>query len=156
MTIRNTLFTALILLISNSAFADQNRDLVQNYLNSFGSRDAQGIFKLINWEGVDKESRRSLQKYIKSGFKGRQIRRIFIEPVTAATQPSYVQDGKTYQLNLKPTGQLNIVFIDNKNKRSTTKMYVGQHKGELLIGSAVAAPEELACNGPKDKQTASC
>ncbi|WP_415900331.1 hypothetical protein [Neptuniibacter sp. QD48_11] len=152
MTLRKTLITAFAILISNSAFADQNRDLVQNYLNSFGSRDAQGIFNLINWEGVDKESRRSLQKYIKSGFKGRQIRRIFIEPVAEGTNPSYVQDGKTYELNLKPSGQLNIVFIDNKNKRSTTKMYVGEHKGSLLIGSAVVAPEELACNAPKKEE----
>ncbi|WP_415897673.1 hypothetical protein ACMXYX_04140 [Neptuniibacter sp. QD72_48] len=154
MTLRKTLITAFAILISNSAFADQNRELVQNYLNSFGSRDAQGIFNLINWEGVDKESRRSLQKYIKSGFKGRQIRRIFIEPIAEGTNPSYVQDGKTYELNLKPSGQLNIVFIDNKNKRSTTKMYVGEHKGSLLIGSAVVAPEELACNAPKiEEQT---
>lgn len=152
MTLRKTLITAFAILISNSAFADQNRDLVQNYLNSFGSRDAQGIFNLINWEGVDKESRRSLQKYIKSGFKGRQIRRIFIEPVAEGTNPSYVQDGKTYELNLKPSGQLNIVFIDNKNKRSTTKMYVGEHKGSLLIGSAVVSPEELACNAPKKEE----
>ncbi|WP_415905309.1 hypothetical protein ACMXYW_04045 [Neptuniibacter sp. QD48_55] len=152
MTLRKTLITAFALLISSSAFADQNRELVQNYLNSFGSRDAQGIFNLINWEGVDKESRRSLQKYIKSGFKGRQIRRIFIEPVAEGTNPSYVQDGKTYELNLKPSGQLNIVFIDNKNKRSTTKMYVGEHKGSLLIGSAVVAPEELACNAPKKEE----
>ncbi|WP_415887239.1 hypothetical protein ACMXYO_04155 [Neptuniibacter sp. QD37_6] len=154
MTLRKTLITAFALLISSSAFADQNRELVQNYLNSFGSRDAQGIFNLINWEGVDKESRRSLQKYIKSGFKGRQIRRIFIEPVAEGTNPSYVQDGKTYELNLKPSGQLNIVFIDNKNKRSTTKMYVGEHKGSLLIGSAVVAPEELACNAPKKEEQA--
>lgn len=152
MTLRKTLITAFAILISNSAFADQNRELVQNYLNSFGSRDAQGIFNLINWEGVDKESRRSLQKYIKSGFKGRQIRRIYIEPVAEGTNPSYVQDGKTYELNLKPSGQLNIVFIDNKNKRSTTKMYVGEHKGSLLIGSAVVAPEELACNAPKKEE----
>ncbi|WP_415883746.1 hypothetical protein [Neptuniibacter sp. QD34_54] len=154
MTLRKTLITAFAILISNSAFADQNRELVQNYLNSFGSRDAQGIFNLINWEGVDKESRRSLQKYIKSGFKGRQIRRIFIEPIAEGTNPSYVQDGKTYELNLKPSGQLNIVFIDNKNKRSTTKMYVGEHKGSLLIGSAIVAPEELACNAPKKEEQA--
>ncbi|WP_415894969.1 hypothetical protein ACMXYQ_12995 [Neptuniibacter sp. PT34_22] len=152
MTLRKTLITAFAILISNSAFADQNRELVQNYLNSFGSRDAQGIFNLINWEGVDKGSRRSLQKYIKSGFKGRQIRRIFIEPIAEGTDPSYVQDGKTYELNLKPSGQLNIVFIDNNNKRSTTKMYVGEHKGSLLIGSAVVAPEELACNAPKKEE----
>lgn len=154
MTLRKTLITAFAILISNSAFADQNRELVQNYLNSFGSRDAQGIFNLINWEGVDKESRRSLQKYIKSGFKGRQIRRIFIEPIAEGTNPSYVQDGKTYELNLKPSGQLNIVFIDNKNKRSTTKMYVGEHQGSLLIGSAVVAPEELACNAPNKEEQA--
>jgi len=154
MTLRKTLITAFAILISNSAFADQNRELVQNYLNSFGSRDAQGIFNLINWEGVDKESRRSLQKYIKSGFKGRQIRRIFIEPIAEGTNPSYVQDGKTYELNLKPSGQLNIVFIDNKNKRSTTKMYVGEHKGSLLIGSAVVAPEELACSAPNKEEKA--
>ncbi|WP_415903003.1 hypothetical protein ACMXYR_03990 [Neptuniibacter sp. QD29_5] len=152
MTLRKTLITAFAILISNSAFADQSRELVQNYLNSFGSRDAQGIFNLINWEGVDKESRRSLQKYIKSGFKGRQIRRIYIEPVAEGTNPSYVQDGKTYELNLKPSGQLNIVFIDNKNKRSTTKMYVGEHKGSLLIGSAIVAPEELACNAPNKEE----
>ncbi|WP_415890523.1 hypothetical protein ACMXYV_04210 [Neptuniibacter sp. SY11_33] len=154
MTLRKTLITAFAILISNSAFADQNRELVQNYLNSFGSRDAQGIFNLIHWEGVDKESRRSLQKYIKSGFKGRQIRRIFIEPIAEGTNPSYVQDGKTYELNLKPSGQLNIVFIDNKNKRSTTKMYVGEHQGSLLIGSAVVAPEELACNAPNKEEQA--
>lgn len=143
--LRKTITFAFALLITSTAFADQNSLLVQNYLNSFASRDAQGLFNLIHWEGVDKESRRSLQKYIRSGFKGRQIRRIYIEPIENNNTPSYVQDGKTYQLNLKPTGQLNIVYISNKGKRSTTKLYVGEHNGRLKIGSAVVAPEALAC-----------
>lgn len=150
---RNIFVTILALAISNTAIADERSLLVQKYLNSFASRDAAGIFKLINWKGVDKQSRESLQKYIKSGFKGRQIRRIYIEPLAKDTNPSYVQDGKTYQLNLKPSGQLNIVYINNKGKRSSTQLFVGKHKGELMIGSAVLAPESLACNKPESKNT---
>ena len=149
--LRNFFVTILAVVISNTAIADENSLLVQKYLNSFASRDAAGIFQLINWEGVDKQSRASLQKFIKSGFKGRQIRRIYIEPVAEGTDPSYVQDGKTYELNLKPTGQLNIVYISNKGKRSSTQLFVGQHNGELMIGSAVVAPESLACSNPESK-----
>ncbi|MCP4598437.1 hypothetical protein [Neptuniibacter sp.] len=149
--LRNFFVTILAVVISSTAIADENSLLVQKYLNSFASRDAAGIFQLINWEGVDKQSRASLQKYIKSGFKGRQIRRIYIEPVAEGTDPSYVQDGKTYELNLKPTGQLNIVYISNKGKRSSTQLFVGQHNGELMIGSAVVAPESLACGNPESK-----
>lgn len=137
------------LLMSSMAIADKNSLFVQNYLNSFASRDAQGIFNLINWEGVDKESRRSLQKYIKSGFKGRQIRRIYIDPIAQNAPQSYIQDGKKYALNLKPTGQLNIVYINNKGKRTTSTLFVGEYKGQLKIGSAIAAPETIACNGNK-------
>ncbi|MCP4598289.1 hypothetical protein [Neptuniibacter sp.] len=150
--LRNFFVTILAVIICNTAVADENSLLVQKYLNSFASRDAAGIFQLINWEGVDKQSRQSLQKYIKSGFKGRQIRRIYIEPVAEGADPSYVQDGKTYQLNLKPTGQLNIVYISNKGKRSSTQLFVGQHNGELMIGSAVVAPESLACGNPESKK----
>lgn len=153
MTLRNTLAALLVALISSTAFADQNSLFVQNYLNSFASRDAQGIFNLINWEGVDKESRRSLQRYIKSGFKGRQIRRIYIEEIPEGLNPSYVQDGKTYQLNLKPTGQLNIVYISNKGQRTSSQLFVGEHNGKLKIGSAVVAPESLACGNAQDKTT---
>lgn len=153
--LRNFFVTILAVVICNTAVADENSLLVQKYLNSFASRDAAGIFKLINWEGVDKQSRQSLQKYIKSGFKGRQIRRIYIEPVAEGTNPSYVQDGKTYQLNLKPTGQLNIVFVTNKGQRSSTQLFVGPHNGELMIGSAVIAPESLACSNP-ESQKRSC
>jgi len=146
MTLRKLITCTFALLVANMAFADTNSLFVQNYLNSFASRDAQGIYNLIHWEGMDKSSKRSLQKYIKSGFKGRQIRRIFIEPIANSAVPSYVQDGKTYQLNLQPTGQLNIVYISNKGKRTTTQLFVGDHNGKLKIGSAVVAPESLACN----------
>ncbi len=146
MTLRKLITCTFALLVANMAFADTNSLFVQNYLNSFASRDAQGIYNLIHWEGMDKSSKRSLQKYIKSGFKGRQIRRIFIEPLANSAVPSYVQDGKTYQLNLQPTGQLNIVYISNKGKRTTTQLFVGDHNGKLKIGSAVVAPESLACN----------
>ncbi len=147
MIFRKTIVAVFALLITSTAVADQNKLLVQNFLNSFASRDAQGLFNLINWEGVDKESRRSLQKFIKSGFKGRQIRRIYIEPIAPGIRPSYVQDGKTYQLNLEPSGQLNIVYISNAGKRTTTQLYVGDHQGKLMIGSAVVAPEtQVACS----------
>lgn len=155
MILRKLLITIFTFLISSTAIADPNSLLVQKYLNSFASRDAQGLYKLINWEGVDRESRRSLQKFIKSGFKGRQIRRIYIEPIQGDITPSYVQDGKTYQLNLKPSGKLNIVYISNKGKRTTTQLFVGDHKGQLMIGSAVVAPESLACNS-KDTNKKSC
>jgi hypothetical protein len=144
MTLRKLIVCAFTLLIANMSWADNNSLFVQNYLNSFASRDAQGIYNLIHWEGVDKDSRRSLQKYIKSAFKGRQIRRIYIDPMSDAATPSYVQNGKTYELNLKPTGQLNIVYISNKGKRTTTQLFVGEHNGKLKIGSAVEAPEAIS------------
>lgn len=147
--IRNLLITVFAFIFSNAALADENSHLVQKYLNAFASRDANGIFQLINWEGVDKKSRISLQKHIKSGFRGRQIRRIYIEPVPKNLKPSYVENGKTYQLNLKPTGQLHIVYISNKGQRSSTELFVGRHKGQLMIGSAVVAPEKLACSSSK-------
>jgi len=147
MILRKLLITFFALLISSTTLADENSLFVQKYLNSFASRDAQGLFNLIHWDGMDKESRRSLQKFIKSGFKGRQIRRIYIEPLYTSTIPSYVQGGKTYQLNLKPSGQLNIIYMANNGKRSTTQLFVGKHKGKLKIGSAILAPNSLACNG---------
>ena len=150
--IRNIIVTLFIFAFSVTVSADQNSLLVQNYLNSFASRDAEGIFKLINWQGVDKKSRHSLQKHIKSGFKGRQIRRIYIEPVPKGLSPSYVENGKTYQLNLKPTGQLNIVYISNKGKRSSAQLFVGPHKGKMMIGSAVVAPESLACKSGENSK----
>ncbi|MEM5535141.1 hypothetical protein WNY58_01935 [Neptuniibacter pectenicola] len=149
MTLPKLCICVISLLMSSMAIADKNSLFVQNYLNSFASRDAQGIFNLINWEGVDKESRRSLQKYIKSNFKGKQIRRIYIDPIAKNTPPSYVQDGKKYELNLKPSGQLNIVYINNKGKRTTSTLFVGEHQGKLKIGSAVPAAETLACSGDK-------
>lgn len=151
---RKLLFSLLVLFLSNAAFADQNSLLVQKYLNAFASRDAAGIFQLINWEGVDKKSRASLQKHIKSGFRGRQIRRIYIEPVPSNLNPSYSENGKDYQLNLKPTGQLTIVYISNKGHRTSTKLFVGPHKGQLMIGSAVEAPEQLACKADKKTKSA--
>lgn len=150
MILRKLFVCAITLLVSTTAVADKNSLFVQNYLNSFASRDAQSIFQLIHWDGVDQDSRRSLQKYIKSGFKGRQIRRIYIEPLAEGNTPSYVQNGKTYELNLVPTGQLNIVYISNKGKRTTTQLFVGEHNGQMKIGSAVAAPESLACNSKED------
>ncbi|PIE23640.1 MAG: hypothetical protein CSA60_04285 [Neptuniibacter caesariensis] len=149
MIFRNTLAALLVALTSSMAFADQNSLFIQNYLNSFASRDAQGIYNLIHWEGVDKQSRRSLQKFIRSGFKGRQIRRIYIEDVPADFNPSYVQDGQRYELNLKPTGQLNIVYISNKGKRTSSQLFVGEHNGRLKIGSAIVAPESVACSDDK-------
>ncbi|MAY41602.1 MULTISPECIES: hypothetical protein [unclassified Neptuniibacter] len=153
MILRKLFVCVITLLVSTSALADKNSLFVQNYLNSFASRDAESIFQLINWEGVDKESRNSLQKYIKSGFKGRQIRRIYIDPIAEGNTPSYVQNGKTYELNLVPTGQLNIIYISNKGKRTTTQLFVGDHNGQMKIGSAVVAAESLACNGQKDSKT---
>ncbi|MGH1461609.1 MAG: hypothetical protein ACRBB6_06210 [Neptuniibacter sp.] len=150
--IRNILITLFAFLIANTALANQNSLLVQNYLNSFASRDAEGIFKLINWEGMDKKAKNSLKKYIKSGFRGRQIRRIYIEPLPEDISPSYVEDGKTYQLNLKPTGQLTIVYISNKGQRTSAQLYVGTHKGTLMIGNAVVAPETLACKSDKNSK----
>ncbi|MGI1671597.1 MAG: hypothetical protein K6L74_14910 [Neptuniibacter sp.] len=147
--IRNIIITLFAIVLSTTTYADQNSLLVQNYLNSFASRDANGIFELINWQGVDKKTRVSLQKHIKSGFKGRQIRRIYIEPVPEGLSPSYVENGKTYQLNLKPTGQLNIVYISNKGKRTSNQLLVGLHNGKMMIGSAIPAPASLACKSEK-------
>lgn len=144
--IRNLIISLFIAVFSVPVSADQNSLLIQKYLNSFASRDAEGLFKLINWQGVDKKSRHSLQKRIKSGFKGRQIRRIYIEPVPKGFNPSYVENGRTYKLNLKPTGQLFIVYVSNKGHRSSTQLFVGPHEGKLMIGSAVPAPNSLACN----------
>ncbi|MGB0205233.1 MAG: hypothetical protein ACPF9K_09315 [Neptuniibacter sp.] len=143
--IRNFIISLFISVFSVSAIADQNSLLIQKYLNSFASRDAEGIFQLINWQGVDKKSRASLQKHIKSGFKGRQIRRIYIEPMPKGLNPSYVENGRTYKLNLKPTGQLFIVYVSNKGHRSSTQLFVGPHEGKLMIGSAVPASDSLAC-----------
>lgn len=150
----SVLILAFSLLFSFNAQAADPKEslLVQKYLNAFASRDAAGIFSLINWDGVDRSSRLSLQKFIKSGFKGRQIRRIYIDPFSGP-KPSYVQGGKTYQLNLNPSGQMNIVYISNKGKRSTTQLYVGEHKGQLMIGSAVEA-STLACKPGPGTQTA--
>ena len=138
--------------ISTAALADQNKLLVQNYLNSFASRDAQGIFQLINWEGVDPNAQKTLQKQIKSSFKGRQIRRIYIEPVPADLDPSFVQDGKEFQFNLKPSGQLHIVYISNKGKRSKAQLLVGEYKGRLMIGNPVEVSATIACTNNADTQ----
>lgn len=155
MLLKRTLTAAVALLISSTTLADQNSLFVQKYLNSFASRDAEGIFALINWEGVEKKEAKALKKYIKSGFRGRQIRRIYIEPVDNNVNPSYIREGKTYELNLIPSGTLNIVYISNNGKRTTNQLYVGQHDGEMLIGSGVPAPESLACTDTTSK-TKSC
>lgn len=144
--LRNIIIFFLAGLASSLVLADQNRLLVQNYLNSFASRDAQGIYQLINWEGVDKKTKREIQKQIKSSFKGRQIRRIYIEPVPNDFDPSFVENGKHFQFNLKPSGQLNIVYISNKGKRTKAQLLVGEHKGRLMIGNPVEASESAACN----------
>lgn len=157
MALRNIIFFITALLLSNSLLAADPKEglLVQKYLNAFASRDAAGIYTLFNWEGVDRSTRTSVQKAIKSSFKGRQIRRIYIDPVAAGPIPSYEQEGKTYQLNLKPSGQMTIVYVTNKGKRTSTQLFVGEHKGELKIGSAVIAPDTLACKS-KSGSPAAC
>ncbi|MFW1677994.1 hypothetical protein ACFVYJ_09455 [Pontibacter sp. JAM-7] len=131
--------TALILgtvLSLQAHAAGTNFEFISYYLNSFASRDAPGLYNLFHWDGVETSVRKEVETEVRSNFKGQQIRRIYIDPVRKnLPHPTFQENGKQYELNLKPTGQLYIVYMDKTGKTNTAKMYVGEHNGQIKIGS---------------------
>lgn len=135
-------FLSIILMLNTAIAAPTVKDyerFIQNYLSSFASRDAEGVFQLINWEGVDSKSQKKLKKQIRGSFRGRQIRRIFFTELDTQFEPTFTKDGKLYRFNLEPTSKLNIIFISNRGKRTTKHFYVGNRSGMLLVGNPILA-----------------
>ncbi|MDF2182239.1 hypothetical protein [Neptuniibacter sp. CAU 1671] len=131
----STLILGAVLNVQAHA-ASTNFEFISYYLNSFASRDAAGLYNLFNWDGVESGLRKEVEKELRAAFKGQQIRRIYIDPVRKdLPHPTFEENGKQYELNLKPTGQLYIVYMDKNGATNTSKMYVGKQNGQIKIGS---------------------
>lgn len=130
-------------LIEAPAQSRSAQQLIDSFKQAHENRDMEAIRRLVYWEGVDDETRQSVESGISSDF-GLPVKRIFIEELSKDEKPEYKLRGVTYRPNLEPVGRMRIEFTSPPGGQTTTESsayLIGVKDGSHFI--ATAAPVSL-------------
>lgn len=122
------LVVSILFCVSSNLWANSlpqsTEELEQRYLESYQKKDLDGIYSLINWQGVSRYKKKMVKVYTRNSL-GKSIKKTDFEAIDESLLKNYSVGEKKYKTNLSVKKLFRIEF-DNPQREESLVYLVGK------------------------------